>query len=77
MNEKNLVSFIGEVSGYEYIADMNLLRKGRYGERYFEYALCHSTGTMRTGTGYNGELTSPASNSEIKLYNSILKKSKL
>ena len=72
MNNNNLVSYIGRVSGHKYVADLSMLKTRMNKTKEFKYALNFNTGRIHEGVGYNNEPTSPASDSDIKLYNSLI-----
>lgn len=74
MDKNNLVSYIGRISGRKYIADMSTLKEiiKINGIREFKYALNLNTGRIHENVGYNNEPTSPASDDDIKLYNSLI-----
>lgn len=72
MDNNNLVSYIGKVSGHKYVADLNMLKTRMNGIKEFKYALNFYTGRIHEGVGYNNEPTSPASDSDIKLYYSLI-----
>lgn len=72
MDKNNLVSYIGRISGHKYIADLSMLKERMNGIREFKYALNFNTGRIHEGVGYNNEPTSPASDGDIKLYNSLI-----
>ncbi len=74
MDKNNFVSYIGKISGRKYVADLSMLKEimKTNGIREFKYALNFNTGRIHENVGYNNEPTSPASEDDIKLYNSLI-----